>query len=85
MEPEICNLENKPVGWLASREGMLDANLIGFQSPEYCLHFLQTPFANLQSHSIVRVEATPTGVRLEDRFVDVAALPIGIDSHVLWI
>ena len=58
-------------------EGMLGANLIGFQSPEYCLHFLQT------CNRILCVEATPTGVQLEDRFVDVATLPIGIDSQIL--
>lgn len=58
-------------------EGVLGANLIGFQTEEYCLHFLQT------CNRILCVEATPSGVQLEDRFVNVATLPIGIDSQIL--
>ncbi|CAH0021078.1 unnamed protein product [Clonostachys rhizophaga] len=54
-------------------EGMLGANLIGFQIPEYTRHFLQT------CSRILNVEATPEGIQLEDRFVDVASLAIGID------
>ncbi|KAK3488530.1 glycosyltransferase family 20-domain-containing protein [Neurospora crassa] len=54
-------------------EGMLGANLIGFQIREYARHFLQT------CSRILSVEATPDGLQLEDRFVDVINLPIGID------
>ncbi|KAJ5120580.1 Trehalose-phosphatase [Penicillium bovifimosum] len=54
-------------------EGMLGANLIGFQTDEYCRHFLQT------CSRILCVEATPEGVQLEDRFVNVGTFPIGID------
>ena len=53
--------------------GMLGANLVGFQIHEYTRHFLQTC-----SH-ILRVDASPEGVQLEDRFVDVIDLAIGID------
>ncbi|KAJ5338026.1 Trehalose-phosphatase [Penicillium brevicompactum] len=54
-------------------EGILGANLIGFQTDEYCRHFLQT------CSRILCVEATPEGVQLEDRFVNVGTFPIGID------
>jgi trehalose 6-phosphate synthase complex regulatory subunit len=54
-------------------EGMLGANLIGFQIHEYTRHFLQT------CSRILTAEATTDGLQLEDRFVDVVNLPIGID------
>lgn len=54
-------------------EGMLGANLIGFQIPEYTRHFLQT------CSRLLNVEASTDGLQLEDRFVDVISLPIGID------
>lgn len=53
--------------------GMLGANLIGFQTDEYCRHFLQT------CSRILCVEATNEGLQLEDRFVNVGTFPIGID------
>lgn len=53
--------------------GMLGANLIGFQTDEYCRHFLQT------CSRILCVEATNEGIQLEDRFVNVGTFPIGID------
>jgi trehalose 6-phosphate synthase/phosphatase len=58
-------------------EGMLGANLIGFQTQEYCHHFLQT------CNRLLCVEATPDGIQLEDRFIDVATFPIGIDPSAL--
>ena len=58
-------------------EGLLGANLIGFQTQEYCNHFLQT------CNRLLSVEATPNGLQLEDRFVDVATFPIGIDPKSL--
>jgi len=54
-------------------EGMLGANLVGFQIREYTRHFLQT------CSRLLNVEATPDGLELEDRFVDVVNLAIGID------
>ncbi|KOS21167.1 hypothetical protein ESCO_004529 [Escovopsis weberi] len=54
-------------------EGMLGANLVGFQIQEYTRHFLQT------CTRILTVEATTEGVQLEDRFVDIVSLAIGID------
>ncbi|KAJ5247048.1 hypothetical protein N7468_002031 [Penicillium chermesinum] len=54
-------------------EGMLGANLIGFQTSEYCRHFLQT------CSRILCVEATTEGIQMEDRFINVGTFPIGID------
>ncbi|KAJ5902359.1 hypothetical protein N7495_002887 [Penicillium taxi] len=54
-------------------EGILGANLIGFQTSEYCRHFLQT------CSRILCVEATPEGIQMEDRFINVGTFPIGID------
>lgn len=58
-------------------EGMLGANLVGFQIHEYARHFLQT------CSRILIKEATTHGVQLDDRFVDVMDLAIGIDPVAL--
>ena len=55
-------------------EGMLGSNLIGFHIHEYTRHFLQT------CSRLLNVEATTDGLELEDRFVDVVNLAIGIDA-----
>ncbi|KAL2208369.1 family 20 glycosyltransferase [Sarocladium strictum] len=57
--------------------GMLGANLVGFQIHEYTRHFLQT------CSRLLNVEATPEGLQLEDRFVDVINTAIGIDPVIL--
>ena len=54
-------------------EGMLGANMIGFQIHEYTRHFLQT------CSRILGVEATTEGIQLEDRLVNVMNHAIGID------
>lgn len=54
-------------------EGMLGANLVGFQTLEYSQHFLQT------CSRILTVETTIEGVQLEDHFVNVMDCPIGIN------
>jgi len=57
-------------------EGMLGANLVTFQSPVYQKHFLST------CSSLLVLEATTTeGVQLDDHFVNVISLAIGIDPH----
>ncbi|KAG9238558.1 glycosyltransferase family 20-domain-containing protein [Amylocarpus encephaloides] len=58
-------------------EGMLGANLIGFQIHEYARHFLQT------CSRLLCVEATNDGVQLEERFVDAINIAIGIDPVAL--
>ncbi|KAI8635455.1 family 20 glycosyltransferase [Xylariaceae sp. FL1651] len=54
-------------------EGMLGANLIGFQIAEYTRHFLQT------CNRLLSVDATSEGIQIEDRIVDVTHHAIGID------
>jgi trehalose 6-phosphate synthase/phosphatase len=59
-------------------QGMLGANMIGFQNDEYGHHFLQT------CSRLLNVEATKHGVILEDgRFVHVDTCPIGIDPKAI--
>ncbi|KAF2083858.1 glycosyltransferase family 20 protein [Saccharata proteae CBS 121410] len=58
-------------------DGILGANLVAFQSREYAHHFLQT------CSRLLVVEATNEGIQLENRFVNVAWLPIGIDPKGL--
>jgi trehalose-phosphatase len=54
-------------------EGMLGANLVGFQIAEYTRHFLQT------CSRLLSVETTGDCIQLEDRFVNVTHTAIGID------
>jgi trehalose 6-phosphate synthase/phosphatase len=58
-------------------EGMLGSNLVGFQTHEYARHFLQT------CSRLLGVEATPKGVHLGDRFVNVTSSRIGIDPTTI--
>ena len=58
-------------------EGMLGADLIGFQCPEYAEHFLTT------TSRLLRVPVSPEGVEMEDHFVHVTSIPIGIDPAAL--
>lgn len=60
-------------------EGVLGANLIGFQTDEYCHHFLQT------CSRLLGVEAMNHGVQLDNRFVNVDTFPVGIDPRALDI
>jgi trehalose 6-phosphate synthase complex regulatory subunit len=55
-------------------EGLLGANMVGFQTEEYGQHFLQT------CSRILNIEANRHGIVLEDgRFVHVCNIPIGIN------
>ena len=58
-------------------QGLIGCNLIGFQTEEYGRHFLQT------CSRLLCVEATNEGLQLEDRFVNVTSLAIGIDPNAL--
>ena len=58
-------------------DGLLGANLIGFQTQEHCDHFLQT------CHRLLCVDALKEGIQLEDRFINVVSIPIGIDPATL--
>lgn len=54
-------------------EGMLGADLIGFQTDEYASHFLQT------CSRLLAVETTAEGVQIDDHFVNATSQPIGIN------
>lgn len=59
-------------------EGLLGANLVGFQAEEYVYHFLQT------CSRLLNVEATKHGIILDDgRFVHTGKFPMGIDVSTL--
>jgi trehalose 6-phosphate synthase complex regulatory subunit len=58
-------------------EGMLGANLVAFQTDEYANHFLQT------CSRLLTVETLAEGVQLDDHFVNVASVPIGIDPPAI--
>lgn len=58
-------------------EGLLGADLIGFQTEEYCHHFLQT------CSRLLRLEVSAEGVHLHDHLIPVKPFPIGIDSSSL--
>ena len=58
-------------------KGMLGADLIGFQTHNFCRHFRQTV------SRILQLEATPKGIQLEGSFVTVSPFPIGIDVRSL--
>jgi trehalose 6-phosphate synthase/phosphatase len=60
-------------------EGMLGANLVAFQTPEYAHHFLQT------CSRILSLEATPEGIQRDNQFVNVWSLPIGIDPKAFAV
>lgn len=66
---------------LAMREtllrGMLGADLVGFQTHNFCRHFRQTV------SRILQLEATPKGVQTESSFTTVSPFPIGIDPRNL--
>lgn len=60
-------------------DGLLGADLIGFQTEEYCNHFL---------HSCSRLrglEVSANQVHLNDRYVSVVNSPLGIDPMSLYI
>jgi trehalose 6-phosphate synthase/phosphatase len=58
-------------------EGMLGANLIGFQIDEYKRHFLQT------CSRVLNIETATDGVQLDGRLVNVVCGAIGIDPDKL--
>ncbi|PKY02541.1 trehalose phosphate synthase [Aspergillus campestris IBT 28561] len=66
---------------LNSREallyGLLGADLVGFQTDEYCHHFLQA------CSRLLRLEVSVDGVQLQRRLVHVKTTPMGIDVEAL--
>lgn len=58
-------------------EGILGADLIGFQTYNLSRHFRQT------CQRLLNVEATPRGIQLQNGFAKVGVFPIGIDVKAL--
>ena len=58
-------------------EGILGADLIGFQTYNLSRHFRQT------CQRLLSVEATPRGIQLQNGFAKVGVFPIGIDVKAL--
>lgn len=58
-------------------EGMLGANLVAFQTPEYAQHFLQA------CSRLLNLETTEEGVQLPDRFINVTSQAIGVNPPAL--
>ena len=57
--------------------GMLGADFIGFQTPEYQNHFLQS------CHRLLRADVFSDQVQLETRSVDTRSIPIGIHPNAM--
>ncbi|KAG0326717.1 hypothetical protein BGZ99_009115 [Dissophora globulifera] len=60
-------------------QGLLGADLVGFQTYSFARHFLQT------CSRILSVESSPKGIQLENTAVTVGIFPIGIDTKSLNI
>ncbi|KAI7820144.1 glycosyltransferase family 20-domain-containing protein [Gamsiella multidivaricata] len=60
-------------------EGLLGADLVGFQTYSFARHFLQT------CSRLLAVETNPKGIQLENTAVNVGIFPIGIDTNNLNI
>ncbi|KAG0237579.1 hypothetical protein BGX31_003536 [Mortierella sp. GBA43] len=58
-------------------EGLLGADLVGFQTYSFARHFLQT------CSRLLAVETNPKGIQLENTAVNVGIFPIGIDMQGL--
>ncbi|KAJ3093109.1 hypothetical protein HK100_006771, partial [Physocladia obscura] len=58
-------------------EGILGADLVGFQTYSYLRHFLMT------CTRLLSLESTPRGIQLENKAVKVGIFPIGIDMAAL--
>ncbi|KAJ5959865.1 uncharacterized protein N7479_007015 [Penicillium vulpinum] len=60
-------------------DGLLGADLIGFQTEEYCNHFLHS------CSRLRRLEVSANQVHLNHRYVSVVNSPLGIDPSSLYI
>lgn len=58
-------------------DGLLGADLIGFQTEEYCHHFIHS------CSRLRRLEVSVDGIQVNDRFVHVRNYPLGIDYQSL--
>ncbi|KXG45179.1 Trehalose-phosphatase [Penicillium griseofulvum] len=60
-------------------DGLLGADLVGFQTEEYCNHFLHT------CSRLRRLEVSTNQVHLKHRYVSVVSSPMGIDPSSLYV
>ncbi|KAI8070783.1 glycosyltransferase family 20-domain-containing protein [Gongronella butleri] len=58
-------------------EGILQADLVGFQTYSFARHFLQT------CSRILSLDSTPSGIQMDSHYVAVGIYPIGIDIAAL--
>ncbi|KAK9763176.1 Trehalose-6-P synthase/phosphatase complex subunit [Basidiobolus ranarum] len=58
-------------------EGVLGADLVGFQTYSFARHFLEN------CSRVLSYESSPKGIQFDDRFVSVGIFPIGIDASAL--
>ncbi|ORX82316.1 hypothetical protein K493DRAFT_241037 [Basidiobolus meristosporus CBS 931.73] len=58
-------------------EGVLGADLVGFQTYSFARHFLEN------CSRILSYESSPKGIQVDDRFISVGIFPIGIDAKAL--
>ncbi|SAM00463.1 hypothetical protein [Absidia glauca] len=58
-------------------EGMLQSDLIGFQTYSFARHFLQT------CSRILSLDTSPSGIQMDSHYVAVGMYPIGIDIAAL--
>lgn len=66
--------------WLARKEllsGMLEADLVGFQTYSFARHFLQT------CSRILSLDTSPSGIQMDSHYVSIGIFPIGIDIDTL--
>ncbi|KAJ5514636.1 tppC [Penicillium fimorum] len=59
-------------------EGLLGADLVGFQTEEYCNHFLQS------CSRLLRLEVYANKIHLNHRYISVMSSPMGIDPSSLY-
>ncbi|KAI7884621.1 hypothetical protein K492DRAFT_158031 [Lichtheimia hyalospora FSU 10163] len=57
--------------------GMLEADLVGFQTYSFARHFLQT------CSRILSLDTTPSGIQMDSHYVSIGIFPIGIDIDTL--
>ncbi|CAO3631256.1 unnamed protein product [Cunninghamella echinulata] len=58
-------------------EGMLESDLVGFQTYSFARHFLQT------CSRILSLDTTPSGIQMDSHYITVGIYPIGIDIDAL--
>ena len=58
-------------------EGLLQADLVGFQTYDYARHFLSA------CSRVLEVESSPKGIEYENHYCAIGVYPIGIDTEAV--